>query len=46
MRGKRLISWLVLAIMVALPLLIASVSTAETGCHKDGGPPKTSSPTR
>ncbi len=47
MRRRRLISWLILAIMVVVPLLTASVSFAESGCHKgSGGPPKTGSPNR
>ena len=33
MRGRRIIGWLVL-IAVALPLLIGSVTWAESGCHK------------
>lgn len=33
MRGRRIILWLTL-IAVAVPLLICSVSWAESGCHK------------
>ena len=47
MRRKRLISWLILAIMLVVPLLTAGVSAAESGCHKgSGSPPKTGSPNR
>jgi hypothetical protein len=38
MRGKSIITWLITAAAIALPLLMASAAQAGSGCHDtDGG---------
>jgi hypothetical protein len=45
MRFRRFISWLIVTAVVVLPLLLVTVASAESGCHKGGcQPPKTAPP--
>lgn len=38
MRGRSIITWLIIAAALALPLLLASAAQAGSGCHDaDGG---------
>ncbi len=42
--GKLVRKLLILALVVALPLLLSTPSSAESGCHKSGGSTPTGAP--
>jgi len=47
MVSKRIVSWVVAALMIVVPLVFSDVSTAsESGCHKGGGQPVVDAPPR